>query len=401
VNVYNQHISERAALYHGDCVHVMKGLPDESVGFSVYSPPFGDLFVYSDSVADLGNVTSDEQFFEQYSHVVAELYRVLKPGRLVAVHCTDLPTRKFKDGVIGVKRFSDAIGEAHEAAGFIFHCRVTVWRDPVVEMQRTKALGLLYNQIQKDSAMSRVGLADYVMVFRKPGDNAEPIGHCPDDFPVDRWQQWASPVWMDIRQGNVLNVRVAREAQDEKHLCPLQLDLIERAITLWSNEGDTVLSPFMGIGSEGYVAVKCGRRYVGAELKEAYFRQAVRNVDEIEAERATGDFFTPRAVETETVATAGRDGRNRDGDSGEEGTGMRIALEIARLVLLEIVVVGSVLYLAALAFLLIYGPVSVGFFALGIGVIVARTLLDLIDDFIKRQGRGHDQSSDADREPGA
>lgn len=293
MNVYDQAISERAALYHGDCVHVMKGLPDESVGFSVFSPPFGDLFVYSDSVADLGNVASDDQFFEQYDHVVAELFRVMKPGRLVAVHCTDLPTRKSKDGVIGIKRFSDAIGEAHERAGFIFHCRITVWRDPVVEMQRTKALGLLYKQIQKDSAMSRMGLADYVMVFRKPGDNAEPIGHKPDDFPVDRWQEWASPVWMDIRQGNVLNVRVAREAQDEKHLCPLQLDLIERAVMLWSNPGDTVLSPFMGIGSEGFVAVKCGRRYVGAELKESYFRQAVRNIGEMEAERADGDLFTP------------------------------------------------------------------------------------------------------------
>jgi DNA modification methylase len=291
MHIFDQVITPRAAMYHGDCVHVMKGLPDASVGFSVYSPPFGDLFVYSDSVADLGNVADDAQFFEQYGHVCAELFRVLKPGRLAAVHCTDLPTRKFKDGVIGIKRFSDAIGEAHERAGFIFHCRVTVWRDPVVEMQRTKALGLLYKQIQKDSAMSRMGLADYVMVFRKPGDNAEPVEHKPADFPVDRWQQWASPVWMDIRQGNVLNVRVAREDQDEKHLCPLQLDLIERAITLWSNPGDTVLSPFMGVGSEGHVALKLGRRYVGAELKQAYFRQAVKYIREVETEAQNGDLF--------------------------------------------------------------------------------------------------------------
>lgn len=292
MNVYDQVITPRAALYNGDCVHVMKGLPDNSVGFSVFSPPFGDLFVYSDSVADLGNVADDGQFFEQYGHVARELHRVLKPGRLCAVHCTDLPTRKFKDGVIGVKRFSDAIGAAHEAAGFVFHCRITVWRDPVVEMQRTKALGLLYKQIQKDSAMSRMGLPDYVMVFRKPGDNPEPIGHRPADFPVDRWQQWASPVWMDIRQGNVLNVRVARDDDDEKHLCPLQLDLIERAIVLWSNPGDTVLSPFMGVGSEGHVAVKLGRRYVGAELKPAYFRQAVKYIREVEDADANGDLFS-------------------------------------------------------------------------------------------------------------
>lgn len=292
MKIYDQHITDNVAMYHGDCVHVMAGLPSNSVGFSVYSPPFGDLFVYSDSVADMGNVSDDDGFFEQYRFVAAELMRTLKPGRLCAVHCTDLPTRKFRDGVIGIKRFSDAIADCHEEQGFIFHCRVTVWRDPVVEMQRTKALGLLYKQIQKDSSMSRMGLSDYVMVFRKPGDNPEPIGHRPHDFPVDMWQQWASPVWMDIKQGNVLNVRMARDQNDERHLCPLQLDLIERAITLWSNPGDTVLSPFMGIGSEGYSAVKLGRRFVGAELKESYFRQAVKYITEMENEKQAGDLFT-------------------------------------------------------------------------------------------------------------
>jgi DNA modification methylase len=292
MQIYDQHITKRAALYHGDCVHVMQGMPEASVGFSVFSPPFGDLFVYSDSVADLGNVAGDEQFFEQYDFVVRELFRVLKPGRLCAVHCTDLPTRKSRDGVIAIRRFSDAIADCHQRAGFLFHCRVTVWRDPVVEMQRTKALGLLYKQIQKDSAMSRMGLADYVLVFRKPGDNAEPIGHKPADFPVDRWQQWASPVWMDIRQGNVLNVRMAREDNDERHLCPLQLDLIERALTLWSNPGDTVISPFMGIGSEGYGAVKLGRRYIGAELKESYFRQAVKYIGEVEDQLDAPSLFS-------------------------------------------------------------------------------------------------------------
>lgn len=300
MQIYDQTITKRAAMYHGDAVHVMAGIPESSVGFSVYSPPFGDLFVYSDSVADLGNVASDAQFFEQYEFVVRELFRVLKPGRLCAVHCTDLPTRKSRDGVIAIRRFSDALADCHQRAGFHFHCRITVWRDPVVEMQRTKALGLLYKQIQKDSAMSRMGLADYVLVFRKPGDNAEPIGHKPQDFPVDRWQQWASPVWMDIRQGNVLNVRMAREDNDERHLCPLQLDLIERAVTLWSNPGDTVLSPFMGIGSEGYGAVKLGRRYVGAELKESYYRQAVKYIGEAEAEIDALSLFT--AIDSEYQA---------------------------------------------------------------------------------------------------
>jgi hypothetical protein len=216
MKIYNQHITDQTALYHGDCVHVMNGLPGNSVGFSVFSPPFGDLFVYSDSVADMGNVSDDTQFFEQYSYVASELMRVLKPGRLCAVHCTDLPTRKFKDGVIGIKRFSDALADCHQDHGFIFHCRITIWRDPVVEMQRTKALGLLYKQIQKDSAMSRMGLPDYLLVFRKPGDNPEPVGHKPADFPVDMWQQWASPVWMDVRQGNVLNVRMSREARGRR-----------------------------------------------------------------------------------------------------------------------------------------------------------------------------------------
>lgn len=295
MNVYDQHITDKAALYHGDCVHAMKGLPDNSVGFSIYSPPFGDLFVYSDSVADLGNVANDAQFFEQYTFVVRELFRALKPGRICAVHCSDLPTRKSRDGVIGIKRFSDAIADCHQREGFIFHCRVTVWRDPVVEMQRTKALGLLYKQLKKNSAMSRMEMPDYVLVFRKPGDTPEPIGHRPDDFPVDQWQQWASPVWMTIRQSNTLNVRMARESKDERHLCPLQLDLIERAAILWSNPGDVVLSPFMGIGSEGYVALKLKRKFIGVELKESYFRQAVKYIGEMEEKAGDPDLFQEAA----------------------------------------------------------------------------------------------------------
>lgn len=288
MTILDQHTGENFTAVHGDCVHALSDIPSESVGFSVYSPPFGDLFVYSDSAADMGNVSGDEQFFEQYCHVIRHKFRVLKPGRLTAVHCTDLPSRKGRDGFIGVKPFSDDIVRAHRDAGFIFHCRVTVWRDPVVEMQRTKALGLLYKQLKKDSCMSRTGLPDYLLVFRKPGDNPDRVGHDEASFPVDQWQQWASPVWMDIRQGDVLNVRMAREGEDERHLCPLQLGLIERAIRLWSNPGDVVLSPFMGIGSEGVTALKTGRKFVGVELKESYFRQAVKYLADTEAQSSVG-----------------------------------------------------------------------------------------------------------------
>lgn len=288
--IINQHTSKSFTAIHGDCVHALSDIPDNSVGFSVYSPPFGDLFVYSDSAADMGNVSGDDEFFEQYTYMIREKLRVLKPGRLTAVHCTDLPSRKGRDGFIGIRPFSDDIVRAHREAGFIFHCRVTVWRDPVVEMQRTKALGLLYKQIKKDSCMSRMGLPDYLLVFRKPGDNAieDRVGHDEKDFPVDQWQQWASPVWMNIRQGNVLNVRMARDGEDERHLCPLQLDLIERAIRLWSNKGDVVLSPFMGIGSEGFVSVKTGRKFIGCELKESYWKQAVKYIGQAEAEHDGG-----------------------------------------------------------------------------------------------------------------
>lgn len=272
------------ALYHGDCVDVISQLPDNSVGFSVYSPPFANIFVYSDSELDMGNCADDAEFAAHYRYLIREKLRVTKPGRLSAVHCTDLPSSKWKDGVIGLKDFPGEIIKSHQDEGWIFHSRVCIWRDPVVEMTRTKALGLLYKQLQKDSCRSRMGMADYVVVFRKPGDNAEPVEQRPENFPVSQWQQWASPVWMDINQTNTLNVRMAKEAQDEKHLCPLQLDVIERAITLWSNPGDIVLSPFTGIGSEGYTAVKMRRKFIGTELKESYFRQAARNIESAAAQ---------------------------------------------------------------------------------------------------------------------
>jgi DNA modification methylase len=267
------------ALYWGDCVEVLRQLPDGCVDFSVYSPPFGDLFVYSDSERDMGNSSCDGQFFDHYRFAIAEIARLTKPGRLTAVHCSDLPYRKWKDGLIGIRDFSGQIVKAHEDAGFVLHSRVTVWKCPVVEMTRTKALGLLYKQLKKDSTKSRTGMPDYLLVFRAPGENAIPVEHKPAEFPVELWQQWASPVWMDIQQSNTLNVSAARSENDERHLCPLQLDLIKRALVLWSNPGETVLSPFAGVGSEGVVSLASGRRFIGAELKEEYFKQAVKNLD--------------------------------------------------------------------------------------------------------------------------
>lgn len=275
--------SENYVSYHGDCCDVVRQLPDESIDFSIYSPPFGNLFVYSDSAADMGNSASDDEFLAHYRFLVREKLRVTKPGRLSAVHCSDLPTTKWKDGEIGLKDFPGDIVRVHREEGWIFHSRVCVWRDPVVEMTRTKALGLLYKQLLKDSCRSRQGMADYVLVFRKPGDNPEPVEQDRGKFPVSLWQQWASPVWMDIQQTNTLNVKLAKDKDDERHLCPLQLDLIDRALLMWSNRGNVVLSPFMGIGSEGHQAIKLGRKFVGVELKKSYWNIACRNLDAAES----------------------------------------------------------------------------------------------------------------------
>lgn len=278
---------ERFYAVNADCVEFAASLPDASIGFSVYSPPFAHLFVYSDSERDMGNVANEAEFKALYAHLVREKFRITKPGRLTAVHCSDLPRTKGTHGTVGLYDFPADIREVHEAAGWTYHSRITVWKDPVIEMQRTKALGLLYKQIQTDSTRSRQGMPDYVLIFRKtPEDEsqAEKVGQDAKLFPVSMWQQWASPVWMDINQTDVLNVKVAREDKDERHLCPLQLDLIERCIRLWTNPGDTVFSPFMGIGSEGWASLKAGRRFVGSELKPAYFRQAAKNLAQMEAE---------------------------------------------------------------------------------------------------------------------
>lgn len=262
----------------GDCVELVRAVASETVGFSVYSPPFASLYTYSDSDRDMGNCRSHDEFFAHYGFLLRELIRVTKPGRLTSAHCMIMPTSKERDGVIGLTDFPGRIIAAHQAAGWIYHSDVTIWKDPVVAMQRTKALGLLHKQLKKDSCMSRMGFPDRVLTFRKPGVNAEPVSHRPEEFPVDQWQKWASPIWDDIDPGDTLQYQSAREEKDERHICPLQLEVYRRCIHLWSNPGDLILEPFGGIGSGGWVSLKEGRRYLGCELKPSYYEQACRNL---------------------------------------------------------------------------------------------------------------------------
>lgn len=285
ISCLNAAQGERFVAYQGDCVDVVRQLPDNSIGFSIYSPPFSGLYLYNDSEADMGNSSSDAEFFDHYNFLLPDLYRVTIPGRLAAVHCKDLVYYRTQRGTAGLRDFPGDLIRAHIAAGFDFHSRVTIWRCPVREMTKTKAHGLLYKQLRQDSSFSRQGLPEYLLLFRKwakEGDEPEPVTHTYDSFPLDQWQEWASPVWMNTRETDVLNGKGARDPRDEKHICPMPLDIIERAITLWSNPGNVVLSPFMGIGSEGYSALKLKRRFVGVELKESYWRQAtdyLRSVD--------------------------------------------------------------------------------------------------------------------------
>jgi DNA modification methylase len=261
----------------GDCVQLISELENESIGLSVFSPPFAELYTYSSHIEDMGNSKDYNEFLKQFSFLIKELYRVMMQGRNVAVHCMDLPVQKGKHGFIGLRDFSGLLLRAFEDAGFVYASRVTIWKDPVVEMQRTKALGLLHKQVKKDSTMSRVGIPDYVMIFRKDGERTNPVTNT--DLPVDLWQKYASPVWMDINYGNTLQgFRNGREENDEKHICPLQLDTIERLVHLYSNKGDTVFTPFMGIGSEVYQAVKMQRKGIGFELKESYYDLAKANL---------------------------------------------------------------------------------------------------------------------------
>lgn len=270
-------------LMNGDCVERSKEIPDNHLDLVVFSPPFAELYVYSDKEADMGNVSNYEQFKTHFSYLIPQIKRTLKSGRICAVHCMDLPIQKGKEGFIGLRDFSGMIEEMFRNEGFIYHARTTIWKNPVTEMQRTKALGLLHKTIKKDSCMSRVGIPDYVLFFRNEGDNETPITHQdkdpsqPDYLPVDLWQKYASPVWYDIDYSRTLQYTTARDSNDEKHICPLQLDTIERIIHLYSNEGETVGSFFGGIGSEGYQALKMNRKSVSIELKESYFNLNKKN----------------------------------------------------------------------------------------------------------------------------
>jgi DNA modification methylase len=275
-------------LTHGDCVEGVAALPDNSIHYSIFSPPFASLYTYSDSERDMGNVKDDDEFFEHFAFLVKELYRVTMPGRNVSFHCMNLPLTKEKDGVIGIRDFRGALIKAFEAEGFVFHSEVCIWKDPVTAMQRTKAIGLLYKQVKKDSCISRQGIPDYLVTMRKPGDNPERVGKDESEFTVDMWQKYASPVWMDINPSRTLQRESAREHDDERHICPLQLDVIERAVVLWSNKGDTVLSPFAGIGSEGVVSLQLGRKFIGFELKKSYYVQAEKNLSLATAQSSLG-----------------------------------------------------------------------------------------------------------------
>lgn len=341
VNCIAQESGSEWVMYHGDCCEVIKGLGDNTVDLCVHSPPFSSLYIYSDSMADMGNSANDDEFFQHYAYLIRELYRVTVPGRICVVHCKDLPKYKNRDGAAGLSDFPGMIIREYEAAGWTYHSRVTIWKDPVTEMQRTKSYGLLHRQLCRDSAASRQGMADYLVVFRKwdgrdsgdfekpvrgpsqtvrfeeyigeqgPGKTIEAAGDddylskrsiSPDtarDFSIQVWQRYASPVWFDINQMRVLNYRHARSPEDEKHICPLQLDVIERAVHLWSNCGDVVLSPFAGIGSEGVGAVSLERKFIGIELKESYYNQACEALRAAEAKSNYRPLFSFSEIESD------------------------------------------------------------------------------------------------------
>lgn len=290
MNVLNQASGDNYTVFHGDCVDVLKGIPDASIDYSIFSPPFASLYTYSNSPRDMGNVRNDAEFFEHFAFLIAELRRVMKPGHNVSFHCMLMPTSKERDGYIGLKDFRGDLIRAFQAHGFIYASEVCIWKDPVTSMQRTKALGLLHKTVRTNACMSRQGIPDYLVTMRAPGEMVDKVTHQPDQYPVDKWQKVASPVWMDIDPSDTLQYRSAREHDDERHICPLQLEVIRRGIDLWTNPGDVVLSPFTGIGSEGFVAVEMGRKFVGAELKQSYFEQAARNLAAAEQDQ-TQDLF--------------------------------------------------------------------------------------------------------------
>lgn len=313
IKAIDQVVTNDYAIYHGDACELIRAVPGDSVHFGIHSPPFEGLYKFSNSDRDISN-NEGEGFWTHYQFLIQELLRVTMPGRLHAVHVMQLPTSKIRHGFIGMRDFRGEVIRAYEAAGWIFHSEICIWKDPVVAQQRTKSIRLLHKQIVKDSTISGQGLADYVVTFRKPGENSEPVAGCFDRYvgdgegpdrskythatdgrnrySIEVWQRYASPVWMDINQSRTLQYRSARDEKDELHISPLQLDVIERCIDLWSNPGDVVLTPFLGIGSEVYSAVNMGRRGIGFELKPSYFRQAVRNIAELYTAR-TSNLFEP------------------------------------------------------------------------------------------------------------
>lgn len=268
--------------YNGDSCEIIKEIPSDSIHFIIYSPPFSSLYTYSNIDRDMGNSKNDNEFFGHFDFLVSELYRTLISGRLMCVHCMNLPATKERDEVIGLKDFRGDLIRLFQKHGFIYHSEVCIWKDPVTAMQRTKAIGLLHKQLKKDSTLSRQGIPDYLITFRKAGINPERVTHTNESFPVSLWQQWASPIWMDINQSDTLQKDSAREHEDERHIAPLQLEVIRRALELWTNPSDIVLDPFAGIGSSGYEALKLNRRFIGIELKKSYYEQMVRNLQSAE-----------------------------------------------------------------------------------------------------------------------
>lgn len=328
MSVIDQFVTDQFAAYHGDCIDVLRGLPDASAHYSIFSPPFASLYTYSASPRDMGNCKTEAEFFEHFRYLIPELYRVIKPGRLLSFHCMLLPTTKGRDGYIGLTDFRGNLIRAFQECGWIYHSETVIWKDPVQAMQRTKARGLLYKELRKDSVVSRQGIPDYLVTMLRPGDNETPVTKDAEGFPVGLWQQYASPVWVlegertgdgfvscraDINPSETLQYRSAREDDDEKHICPLQLEVIRRAVKLWTNPGEVVLSPFGGIGSEGYVALQEGRKAVIAELKGSYFKQAVANL-KTAATPAQRTLFTDAACE---AAVAPKPKRRGAKDTGE------------------------------------------------------------------------------------
>lgn len=296
MKVLDQKSGKNWVLYNGDSCEVLAGIPTDSIHYSITSIPFASLYTYSNSDRDLGNSRTYGEFAEHYQYLGREWFRVMMPGRLVSIHCMNLPTTKERDGVIGIRDFRGDVIRWMQSLGFIYHSEVCIWKNPVTAMQRTKALGLLWKTIKKDSSMCRMGIPDFVCTFRKPGSNPEPISHTPEEYPVDHWQQvaspiwddYATPVWWDINQSATLQRKSARADKDERHICPLQLPVIERCVELWSKPTEIVLDPFDGIGSTGFQALKMGRRHVGVELKESYFQQAALNLEAAEQEESEG-----------------------------------------------------------------------------------------------------------------